>query len=135
MKPLLFFAILFFLAIPTFANKVENPPFQDSPTIKKLWKQIEKDNVFDLERAVHGDDVRINQLRKGVSSFDLMKTVMDNPNGMVRIFAFAALAGQMDNLPEEIVRKVKEDHTLITVASGRTLKKIPFDEVANGFLK
>lgn len=109
---------------------------RDSVKIKKLIKELAKDNVFIV--ADHSDDKSNGAYDKLVqygSPYDFLKIAMDNRNPVVRLYAFRAIAARMDNLPAELVLKFKEDTTMITVLSDGQEKKLPVNQVANGYLK
>ncbi|MCO6497651.1 MAG: hypothetical protein J5I50_08315 [Chitinophagaceae bacterium] len=133
-SPLLYIAI--FLCSVTVSNATpQHFPYKDTITLKKLWKQISKENTFPVEEVVLQKDNRIPVIKQQATAFDLLKTVMEHQNAVVRLYAFAALSDQMDNLPAEIIKKVREDTSPVNVIRNGELKTRPFNEVANGFLK
>ncbi|HRN73710.1 MAG TPA: hypothetical protein PLM81_11315 [Ginsengibacter sp.] len=136
MKPLLtFFALLIFFALPFKVDAGSRPDQKDSIAIRKLWKQIAKENTFQIEGVISQSDPRLATIKKLTTPYDLLKKVMDDPNAYVRLYAFVVLADQMDHLPMEIINKIKSDPTPITVITGDQKKIKAFSEVANGFLK
>lgn len=119
------------------SNGCTAQPSGDSITIRKLIADMAHENIFELDIVT---DVQSLQIKRGEmlnrqSPYDLLKICMENPNAVVRLYAFRALAAKMDNLPLEAVNKFKNDATPVTIKTANGKKQLPASQIANGFLK
>lgn len=112
--------------------------YKDSITTKKLIADIAETNVYApdaLAKAGQLIQVKRGDLLKKESPYELLKICMENPNAVVRLYAFKALAEKMDNLPAEAVLKFRNDNTPVNIQSHKGEKQLPVWQIANGFLK
>lgn len=108
----------------------------DSVKIRKILKQIAKENVFEED----GNTTEVQQqnfrlLKSSGSTFDFLKIAMNDKNPVVRLYAFKAASERMDELPVDLVLKFKKDSSIVKVRSHNKTTEVPVYIVANSFLK
>ena len=108
--------------------------------LKKLIKQLAKDNVFDAtpfrvnNKVVSEQESLYKELLSNATPDQLTELATNNKNAIVRLYAFRALMEKVKDAPGKVLQQFMNDTTPIRVINGSSSEMKPLNFISNGFL-
>lgn len=109
---------------------------RDTIKMKKLVKQIEKENLFVYDAPANtAPAVTFRKFADNAPTYDFLKMAMEGKSPIIRLYAFKAVAEKMDDLPAPLMMRFRNDTARVRVQYRDGIKEVPLNEIINSFLK
>ena len=108
--------------------------------IKKIVKAIAKANIYVLSAPTQPSPLVTEQeknyllLSRLATSNELEELILTHKNAVVKMYAFQALTTQLHHIPENIMKVINNDMTLIDCINKEKNEKIEIKILAQNFL-
>ena len=125
---------------PMQASTITNIESIAPSPIKKIVRTLAKGNIFILHMPVQPSPIvavqqeNYTQLEQIATSAELETLILQNKNAVVRLYAFKALAKQMENIGENIMQVINKDSSEIAYFNRDKKEKARLNILAQNFL-